>query len=258
MAHTLYDNFVLANKVEDFLITNVDLMNYATPDYSLSETAGMKKVINKYTATGNVQDLAMGVGNSEEIQVAFTPVEYTVGTTQGKLPYYDEEEMKDPMVVEVGLKKLTEQMANDLTTKIINALGTGSQTFQMTSWSFENFADAIAEYPYESEEGLFLLINPDDKAAIRKALKDDLKYVEDFSRTGYIGHVCGVPVIVSKAVNKGEVYLATKEAVTVFIKKGTEIEQSRDANTRKNEIFARKYMVVALTDDTRVIRLVRP
>ena len=28
MAHTLYDNFVLANKVEDFLSTNVDLMNY--------------------------------------------------------------------------------------------------------------------------------------------------------------------------------------------------------------------------------------
>ena len=84
MAHTLYDNFVLANKVEDFLITNVDLMNYATADYSLTETAGMKKVINKYTATGNVQDLAMGVGNSQEIQVAFTPVEYTVGTTQGR------------------------------------------------------------------------------------------------------------------------------------------------------------------------------
>ena len=95
-------------------------------------------------------------------------------------------------------------------------------------------------------------------AAIRKALKDDLKYSEDFSRTGYIGHICGVPVIVSKAVNKNEVYLATKEAVTVFIKKGTEIETHRDKNKRQNFIIARKYMVVALTDDTRVIRLVRP
>ena len=37
MAHTLYDNFVLANKVEDFLSTNVDMMNYATADYSLTE-----------------------------------------------------------------------------------------------------------------------------------------------------------------------------------------------------------------------------
>ena len=258
MAHTLYDNFVLANKVEDFLSTNVDMMNYATADYSLTEESGMKKVINTYTATGNVQDLAMGEGNTEKVEVAFTPHEYVVKCTQGVLPYYDEEEMKDPMVVEVGLSKLTAQMVNDLTTKVIAELGKGTKTHTMTSWAFENFADAIAEYPYESEEGLFLLINPDDKAAIRKALKDDLKYVEDFSRTGYIGHICGVPVIVSKAVNKNEVYLATKEAVTVFIKKRTEIETDRDKDKRQNFIIARKYMVVALTDDTRVIRLVRP
>lgn len=255
--HTLYANFVLENKVENFLETALNLMNYATVDYSLTETAGMVKTINRYTATGNVEDLAMGVGNSSanDITVAFTPESYTVQTTQGHLPYYDEEEMKDPMVVEVGLQKLSAQMTNDLTDKIIAELGNATITHTMTNWDFDDFADAVAKYPYESEDGLFCLINPAEKAKIRKALNDDLKYVEDMARTGYIGSVCGVPIFASKAVPAGEAYLATKDAVTVFVKKGAEIEQERDANTRKNDIYARKCMVVALTDDTRVIKL---
>ena len=107
----------------------------------------------------------------------------------------------------------------------------------------------------ESEDGLFMLINPAQKATIRKNLGQDLKYSEGFARTGYIGSVCGVPVIVSKAVPANEGYLATKDAVTCFVKKGTEIEQERDADTRKNSIFARKVMLVALTDGTKCVKL---
>lgn len=257
MAHTLYSNVVLENKVESFLTTALDMSKYATVDYSLAESAGMVKTINKYTATGAVEDLAMGVGNttSKDIAVAFTPVSYTVKVTQGHLPYFDEEEMKDPMVVEVGMKKLTDEMVNDLTSKIIAEFGKATLKHTMTNWNFDDFADAIAKYPYESEDGLFIMINPAEKAKVRKALGADLKYSEGFARTGYIGHVCGVPVIVSKAVPAGKGYLATKEAVTIFVKKGVEVEQTRDVDLRKNDIYARKCMVVALTDDTRVIEL---
>ena len=107
----------------------------------------------------------------------------------------------------------------------------------------------------EDEAGLFLLISPADKAAIRKALKDELKYSEGFVRTGYIGSVCGVPVIVSKAVEAGKAYLATKEAVTVFIKKDSETEYERDADIRKNSYWVRKVGVVALTDATKLVKI---
>ena len=107
----------------------------------------------------------------------------------------------------------------------------------------------------ETEDGLFLLISPADQAAVRKALKDDLKYSEGFVRTGYIGSVCGVPVIVSKAVPTGTAFLATKEAVSVFIKKDTETEYERDADHRKNSYWIRKVAVVALTDATKVVKI---
>ena len=86
-------------------------------------------------------------------------------------------------------------------------------------------------------------------------LKNDLSYSEGFVRSGYIGSVCGVPVIVSKAVPAGKAYLATKEAITVFIKKDTETEYERDADKRNNQYWIRKVAVVALTDATKVVKI---
>ena len=255
MAHTIYENFVLENKMEDLLTTAVDMNAYMTADTSLTENAGMKKKVNTYTATGNVQELGMGEGNTEDIEVSFITNEYEVGTTQGRTYYYDEQEMTDPYAIDVALKGLADIMTNDLTAKAIGEFKKATMVQYGATWIFDNFVDAIAKMNLEKEEGLFLLINPAQQAAFRKNLKDDLKYVEGFVRAGYIGTVCGVPVIISKAVPVGEAYLATREAIHCFIKKGNEIEQERDANTRKNTIFARKVMLVALTNATKVVRL---
>ena len=255
MAHTIYENVVLSNKINDILTTQIDLNNYMTIDTSMTEQAGMKKVINTYTASGAVEELGMGEGNNSEITVSFTPTEYAVKTYQGKFAFYDEQEMTDPMVVDVGLEGSAKTMINTFTAKAIDEFKKASLTLSSTAWSFNTVVDAIAKMNLESEEGLFLLISPADQAAFRKALKDDLKYSEGFVRTGYIGSVCGVPVIVSKAVPANEGYLATKEAVTVFIKKDTETEYERDADKRNNTYWIRKVAVVALTDATKVVKV---
>ena len=259
MAHTLYENQVLENKIESLLTTAIDMNAYMTIDNSLTHDAGMKKAVNVYTAAGNVEDLAMGEGNSGEIEVSFTTREYEVTTTQGKFSYFDEQEMKDPMLVEVGLKAIAEKMTNDLTTKAIAEFEKTTNYAYYNSGEgivFGDVVDAIAKLNTEDESGLFLLINPEEKAQMRKSLGEELKYTEGFARTGYIGTVCGVPVIVSKAVPATHAFLATKDAVTCFVKKGSEIEQERDADIRKNDVYARKVMLVALTDESKVIKFV--
>lgn len=255
MAHTLYENFVLENKIEELLTTAVDLQAYMTVDNSLSLEPGMKKIVHTYTASGDVEDLAMGEGNSEDITVSFTSVEYEVGVTQGRFQYFDEQEMTDPMVVDTGLDGIAKKMVNDFTSKAIAEYEKATLQAPAAAWSFDAVVDAIAKMNLEDESGLFLLISPADKAAFRKALKDDLSYSEAYVRTGYIGTVAGVPVIVSKAVAQGTGYLATKDAVTLFVKKGSEIEQERDANIRNNAVYARKVAVVALTDATKVVKI---
>lgn len=255
MANQVYDNVVLANKIEDILTTAVDLTSYMTVDTSMTQEAGMKKKINTYKAQGDVETLGMGVGNTGDIEVSFATKEYEVETVQGRFQYFDEQAMTDPMVVQAGLEGIAKTMINDFTAKAVAEFDKATLTVQRTGFAFTDIVDAIAKLNTESEDGLFILVGVADLANFRKELADDLKYNEDFVRTGYVGSVCGVPVIVTKAITNGNIYLASKEAVTLFIKKDTEVEQERDANVRNNKVYIRKVAVVALTDENKVVKL---
>lgn len=255
MAHTVYENSILSNKINNILTTAIDVNNYLTVDTSMTEQAGMKKVVNTYTSTGDVEQLAMGAGNTGEIEVSFTPVEYDVLTFQGKFAFYDEQEMQDPMIVDTGLQHSADRMTNKFTELAIAEFEKATLVQEGSAWSFDMIVDAIAKMNIEKEDGLFLLISPADQAALRKALKDNLSYSEAFVRTGYIGSVAGVPVVVSKAVGEKKGYLATKEAVTLFLKKSSETEYERDADHRQNTYWVRKVGVVALTDATKVVKI---
>ena len=255
MSHQVYENIILSNKVNDILTTKIDMNNYLTIDTSMTEDAGMKKVINTYTSNGTIEELGMGEGNSTSLEVSFTPVEYEVKTYQGKFAFYDEQEMTDPMIVDVGLTNQAKDMINDFTAKAVAEYEKATLAVEGTTWNFDVVVDALGKLELEEEAGLFLLINPADQAQFRKNLKDNLSYSEGFVRTGYVGSVSGVPVVMTKAVPAGKGYLATKEAVTVFIKKDTETEYERDADTRNNMYWIRKVAVVALTDATKVVKI---
>ena len=253
MAHTIYENEVLSNKLNEVLKTKVDINPYMTIDTSLSQEAGMKKVINVYTATGNVEELGMGEGNSEEITVSFEAKPYEVKTYQGKFSYYDEQEMQDPMVVDAGIDGAAKTLINKFNELAIAEFGNATLSESSNAWGFDVVVDAIAKFGETQPE--FMLINPKSLAGFRKALKDMLSYSEGYARTGYIGSVAGVPVVVSAIVPENTAYLATKDAVTVFVKKDTEIEQDRDKDVRRNDYWVRKVAVVALTDATKVVKI---
>lgn len=256
MAHTYYENFILEDRIEDMLNTKLDIQQYITTDYSLTEGPGDIKQVQIWNATGTVEDLAEGEGNSDGIEVTYETKTYEVTTTQGKFEYSDESARRNPLVVETGLQKLATELTNNLTDKAIAAMGTTQLTANV-DWTFGSIADAIGAMKSESEEGLFMLINPAQRATLRKNLGEALQYSEGFVRTGYIGTVCGVPVYYSNAVPEGEGYIATKAAVTCYVKKGTEIEQVRlDANKRQNAVYARKVMLVALTDGSKCVKLI--
>lgn len=253
--HEFIENVVISNKINDILTTGINLNNYLTIDNTLTEEAGMKKEIITYTSNNNVKEVTMGNGNGDEaLEVTKSVKDYEVLTYQGRFDFFDEEEMKNPIVVDTGLKHSADNMINKFTELAI-AEYEGAQEVPASAWSFDVIVDAIAKMNLEDEAGLFLLISPEDKAEFRKALKEDLSYSEAFVRTGYIGTVCGVPVVVSKAVPAGKGYLATKDAVTVFIKKDTETEYERNADIRKNSYWVRKVAVVALTDATKAVKI---
>lgn len=262
--HIIYDNFVLANEIEDQFNSRLDLIRFATVDNSLVGVAGDKKIIHVYRATDGTEKLEMGQGNTKNIEVSYAPEEYVIQLAQNRFPYYDEEAMKDPMVVPVGLRHMAVDMFNTVNADIFNefnktslAVYTGGTNKQI---GFDHFVDAVALLDMEEDVEnieVFAFVNSKEMANLRKALKDDLKYVESFARTGYVGTVAGVNIYTKKDAEDGTIIVGTKEAVTLFNKKGTEVEQERDANTRLNEIYSRKYYLAALTDETKAVKIIR-
>lgn len=218
----------------------------------------MVKKVRVYSGTGNVEDLDMGDGNTGDIGSEFDETPYEVKVTQGRVPFYDEQAMNDPAAIDKAVQHLSEALTNDVTTKVVTELrkGTGS----LASLDFDGVVDAIAAMPDEVNDDLYLLMNKKAYAALQKSSKQYISYVEDFVRRGYVGSIAGVPIYVSAAVSNGnpdaspavpevaEAFLAAKSAITCFMKKGVEVEQERDADTRKTTIFGRNVKVIAATE----------
>jgi hypothetical protein len=257
MAHTIYENFVLANAVEDQYNSHLDLMRFCTIDNDLVGTPGMKKKIHVYSATSGTEKLAMGQGNSKDITVSYAPVEYEILMAQNRFPYFDEEEMIDPMVVDTGMRHAGVDLFNHVNADIFAEFNKATLTHSASAPDFGCFADAAALLNVENLEDmeLFAFVSPADMPKIRKALKDDLRYVEAFARQGYVGTVAGWNLYTKKDAVAGTIVGGTKEAVTLFNKRGVEIEQERDADIRKNLIFSRKYYLAALTDATKAVKI---
>lgn len=119
MSNVIFPDVVIEKRFESILNTKLDLQKFLSVDYDLAENSGMKKKIVKKTVTGDVEDLAMGYGNTGYIEVATSTEDYEVGVTQGRFAYYDEEAMQDDKVVESGLIGLAETMVNDFNNKAI-------------------------------------------------------------------------------------------------------------------------------------------
>ena len=258
MANTVYDNFVIESKLNDLLTTKLDTKTLMTVDTSLTESAGMIKKIHKYTYTGKVERLAKGAKNTTRGAISYEATPYTVKVAQQVFDYFDEEFMQDPHVVDFGIEGSAQLMVNDMTADFMTeiAKATLTQNYTDGSFSYDTVVDAIAKMNIEDESGLFLLVSTDLKAAIRKDPDFKSKELGQVIADGAIGTLCGVPVIHSKAVPEKTAYLATREAVTLFTKKENEVEQERDGEARKNTIIMRKVNLVALTDATKVVKIV--
>lgn len=269
MGHKIYSNFYLSNEVEDQYNSHLDLQRFCTVDNSLVGTPGMIRKINVYSATNGTEKLQMGKGNTKSIEVSYAEKEYTILLAQNRFQYYDEQEMTDPMLVPTGVRHMGTDLFNTVNADVYAefAKAPASQTVKAstTGFGFDCFADAIALLNIEGTDNdpeqinAFAFVNPKDLAKVRKALKDELKYVEAFVRTGYVGTVAGVNLFVKKDATEGTILGGTNEAVTLFNKRGTEVVQpprdAEDENVRQNTIIARKYYLAALTDETKCFKI---
>lgn len=252
MANTVYANKVLEAKAKNQLLTAVNTRALMAIDTDLAQNAGMTKTINVYSYTGEAEELAPGEGNTVRGAITYEGKDYTVKLVQQAFDYQDEDFMKDPTVVDNGIKLANQTMVNKMTTDFVGECEKATLV-QTGAISYDTIVDAIAKLNTEDEAGLFILTNPAGKAELRKDPDYVAARMGEVVYNGQVGTVAGIPVIVSKAV--ANTYVAHKDAIKLFLKKDVEVEQERDGNTRTNSIYLRAAYVMALEDATKICKI---
>lgn len=252
---TGYENFVLENKMTDLVNTNLDVNALFTVDNSLTTEAGLDKIVNKYTYTGKVEQLAKGAKNSTRGAVSFVPTKYTVKRYQQTFDYNDMDIMQDPFLLDVATAGAATLMSNEVKDEYFAELAKISKTSNYDVFNYDAVVDALAEINKEVESDMFIIMGNDLRAAIRK--DDDYKASRqgEILYTGQFGTISGVPCLFSKLCGAGEAYITAKDQVKFFVKKEGSVEQDRDIETKDNTVVYERHGVMALVDETKSIKL---
>lgn len=253
MANTVFANKVIEAKAKDLLTTAVNTRSLMAVDNTLAAEAGMTKTINVYTYSGEAEELGVGQGNTNRGSIAYTGTDYTVKMVQQAFDYADEDFMKDNTIVDNMLKGANQVMVNKMTADFYAEAAKASLS-QDGAIAYDTIVDAIAKLNVEDESGIFVIINPEQKAALRKDPDYVAARMGEVVYNGQVGTIAGIPVIVSKAAEQA--YVMHKDAIKLFMKKDVEVEQDRDADTRTNSVYLRSAYIVALVDATKICKIV--
>jgi hypothetical protein len=259
MAHELFTNQVIENKMTDLVNTQLDVNALFTRDDSLSTEAGLKKVINKYTYenVGGVEELAKGAKNSKIGKVTFVGNEYEIKRYQQTFDYNDMDVMQDPYILDVATTGAATLMANHMRDTYIAELRKISKEQPYADFTYETVVDALAAIGKEVEAGMFLIMGTDLRAAVRKDPDYKASKLGEILYTGQFGDMAGIPCLFSNLCAEGEAFITTKDAVKLFVKKDGSVEQDRDIETKDNTVVYDRYGVMALVDDTKSIKFVK-
>lgn len=254
---TGYDNKVLENKMTDLVNTKLDVRGLMTIDTSLTDSAGLKKVVNKYTYSGKVEKLAKGAKNTTKGNVTFTPKEYTINRYQQTYEYNDMDIMQDPYLLDVATEGAATLMTNQIKEEYFEELKKISNSFKYTEFGYTAIVDALAELDKEVEDDMFIIMGNDLKATVRKDKDFIASKQGEILYTGQFGTISGLPALFSKLIPAETCYITKKNAIKFFVKKAWSIEQDRNIETKDNTVVYERHGLIALVDDTYSIKLTK-
>jgi hypothetical protein len=252
MANTVYDNKVIEAKAKNLLTSAINHRALMTVDTDLAEEAGMTKVINTYTYTGEAEELGAGEGNSVRGAISHVSNEYKVKRIQANFDYCDEDFMADPTVVDNGVAGATAILKNKMNADFYREAAKATLSVP-GGVSYDSIVDAIAKLNVEDESKIFVVIPLAEKATLRKDEDYKTARMGEVIYSGQVGTIAGIPVVASAQADAA--YVMTPDAIKLFMKKDISAGQDRDEDTCVNSVYVRSVYVCALADATKICKI---
>ena len=245
---------------------------FAKIDNTLAGKPGSTITVPKYQYIGDAEDLAEGV-TADKTLLTTTSAEYTIKKAVKQVELTDEAVLSgygNP-VGETN-SQLAKAIASKVDNDVMEALK-GAQlqyTGSADGISYNEVVNAIDVLNEEENVEKVMFIHPKQVSGLRKDtnfITND-KYPNNVIMKGEIGMIANTRIVVSKkAVNNAKTYflnpiveLKPEEqtgdeiaAVTIFLKRDTNVETQRELGNYTTLIGADKHYVAALTDESKVV-----
>lgn len=270
----LIDAEVMADAISGKIESKIIVTPFAKVDTTLEDqNAGDTITVPRFSYIGDAEDIAEGIECGTVLLTADTTTA-TVKKAMKAVELTDEAVLSgfgDP----VG--ETNNQLAKSIAAKVdkdaMDALQTAQLTFDGTGSkiSYAGIVDAVDVFDEEVNSNKVIFVNPKQLSALRKDpdfIAAD-KIAEGLLVTGAVGKICNCEVVPSKKVPENEggtAYVCpivklnedteTEDetpALTIYLKRNTNVETERMSLSRKTAISVDKIYTVALTDTSKVV-----
>jgi len=268
----LIDPEVMAPMISAKIEKAIVATPFAKIDNTLAGKPGSTITVPKYAYIGDAEDLAEGVA-ADKTKLATSTAEYTIKKAVKQVELTDEAVLSgygNP-VGETN-SQLGKSIASKVDNDVMDALK-GAQLVYPGSEdgiSYDEVVNAIDVLSEEENVPKVMFIHPKQVSQLRKDanfISND-KYPDNVIMNGEIGKIANTRIVVSKkAVNDAKTYFLNPivelkpetqtgdeiAAVTIFLKRDTNVETERHLNNYTTLIGADKHYVAALTDESKVV-----
>lgn len=262
---------VMADMISAKVPNKLVVAPFAKVDTTLTGIPGNTITVPQYAYIGDAEDIAEGIA-AETVKLTTTSAEVTVKKAMKAVELTDEAVLSgygNP----VG--ETNNQLAKAIASKVDNDAMTALQGAQLVydgtaaAIKYTGIVDAIDLFNEEVNTEKVIFVHPKQVTQLRKDadfISAD-KYTGDVVMTGEIGKIANCRVVASKKVPLAEGAYAcpivklnndaeTEDdaaALTIYLKRDTNVETDRVSLARKTDISVDKHYAVALTNTAKVV-----
>lgn len=264
---------VMADMISAKVEQKIVVAPFAKIDTTLQGVPGNTITVPQYAYIGDAEDIAEGVAcGTVKLQTSVT-------TAQVKKAMKAVELTDEAVLSGYGnpVGETNNQLAKAIASKVDNDAMDALQTAQLTfdgsaaKISYEGIVDAIDVFDEEVNSEKVIFVHPKQVTQLRKDtnfISAD-KYTGNVIMTGEIGMIANCRVVPSKKVplvDTGANYACpivklnndaeTEDdaaALTIYLKRDTNVETERNTLARKTDISVDKHYTVALSNTSKVV-----
>ena len=264
MAETLLTNMidpeVMASMISATLPNKIKFAPLATVDNTLSGRPGSTLTVPKFAYIGAAEDVAEGVAIGITT-LTTSDTDFTIKKAAKAVEITDEAVLSG---LGNPIGEATNQIQMSIADKIDEDLVTCLEGATLVyndpgTFDLDTVANGLDLFTDEDDETKVMVMHPLDASVLRKAVAGAWQRYTDLGDSivvnGTYGAVLDAQVVRSRRVTRGLAHVVKPGALTIFMKRGTQVETDRDILAKSTVISADEHYGTYLYDESKAVNL---